>query len=1020
MAQRRGGEEYLSTAGTPLDHGTGRFRQGGGGGLVSGAADALIAGMRHIPSTAFLGAGLILAACGGGNDENRRPASISVVSGNNQAAEVGQTLTQAVMVEVRDAANDPIENQTVSWTVLLGSGTVSVPSSLTDAQGRTSTAWTLGYSLGPGHTLRAQAGPVQTAAFASATLGAGGTLSTASGDNQTGTVNQELGTALGVRARTAGGQDVANVPIDWAVASGGGSVGSASTLTGANGIATVAWTLGPGTGTQDVTATNSSLTPTSVILSANAIVPPPSMITGTVTLADTLLSALRASRLSVQRRNALLTKAEMPAARRVPRRLARTQDPYHNELLVRLKAGSVNAPVALRARTALSTARLVGRTIHDRLAVHLVSGRVAITGVSPVILTARLKVTDPGKADSVAKALALNPAVESVGRNGRLRAAVGPVRPGTIPDDPFFPFQSWHYSMIDLPRAWSTVTGLASVIVAVLDNGAVFHHPGVGQPGATYQTGGGNYRNDGYDFVHSSVVSLCAAEGGGTINNAGDGDGYDPDPSTPDDRDPSDPPEDLPCARSDLGSHGTQVAGTIGGKGNDGANVTGVNWTVGIRPVRVLGINGGDYYDIAQGVLYAAGLPADNGSGGVLTPPALPARIINMSLGGTCLVGPDPLLSAIQAVTDPGRPNGGTLVVVSAGNENSSEALCPAAYDEVLAVGAVGPAGTRASYSSFGSFVDLAAPGGDLPVAELGVVSTACDFTVFPAPCTPNYAISIGTSIAAPHVAGVAALLLADNAGLTPDQIRSRLLTYATPIASGQLIGNLVNARNALTQTSGPVRQLFVRAVDVTTGATVATTPAAAGAVFSINGLPDGSYFVVAGEDESGDGEIGIPGRRFGAFGGVSSPLAIPVSSTIGGYASFNAGYPVEEEPNDVAGSAIRLIVEGSVQGSMYSSDVADFYRIQVPVAGTYTFETTGVSGAFCGFALDLDTVLELRNSAQSLMGSSIDIDLSGFNFCSRISLPLTPGTYYLKVTRDIIGGVLHTGRYVLQARVGQ
>ncbi len=973
--------------------------------------------MRALRSTALL-AGWILAACGG-NDENRRPARIIIVSGDTQAAEAGQTLAQPVVVEVRDGADDPIANQAVSWTVLGGNGTVPAASVQTDAGGRTSTTWTLGYTMGPGHTLRAQAGAVQATVTASATLGPGSTLATVSGDGQTGAANQELGGALGALVLTSGGQAVANVPIDWSVTSGGGSVSSASTLTGTNGIATVSWILGPGAGPQGVAAMNGSLSPPSVAFSATAVVPPPSTITGMVTLADTLLSALRVGRDGQASGAPARTRAEAPMARRFFRHAPNTPDPNRDELLVRLKAGSVDAPAVVQARASLSTARLVGQTIRGRLAVHTAPGRVAITGVSPAILTARLKVTDPGKVDSVAKALMLNPAVAAVGRNGRLRADAGPARPGRIPNDPFFPVQSWHYSMIDLPRTWATVTGSASVIVAVLDNGAVFHHPAVGEAGATYLTGGGNYRNDGYDFVHSSVISLCAAQGGGTIDNAGDGDGYDPDPSTPDDRDPSNPPEDLPCGRSQLGSHGTQVAGTIGAKGNDGANVTGVSWTVGIRPVRVLGIDGGDYYDIAQGVLYAAGLPADDGSGGVLAPPASPARIINMSLGGTCLVGPDPLLSAVQAVTDPGRPNGGTLVVVSAGNENSSEALCPAAYDEVLTVAAVGPAGTRASYSNYGSHVDLAAPGGELPIDKLGVASTACDFTPFPTPCTPNYAISAGTSVAAPHVAGVAALLLADNAGLTPVQLRNRLLTSAIPIPSGQPIGNLVNARNALTQTSAPARQLFVRALDASTGATMATVAASAGAPFSITGLADGSYYVVAGEDESGDGEIGIPGRRFGAYGGVSSPVAVQVSSATGGYADFTAGYPAEEEPNDVSGTANRLIVDGSVQGYMGSSETADMYRVEIPVSRIYTFETTGVAGAFCGFALDLDTVLELRNSAQTVLAASIDIDLNNFNYCSRVSQTLLPGTYYLRVTRDVIGGAPHTGRYLLQARAG-
>ena len=67
--------------------------------------------------------------------------------------------------------------------------------------------------------------------------------------------------------------------------------------------------------------------------------------------------------------------------------------------------------------------------------------------------------------------------------------------------------------MVDLPRAWATTTGSSNIIVAVLDNGAVFHHPSVGAVGATFTTGGGNYRNDGYDFVSVSTATLLSGPG---------------------------------------------------------------------------------------------------------------------------------------------------------------------------------------------------------------------------------------------------------------------------------------------------------------------------------------------------------------------------------------------------------------------------------------------------------------------------------------------------------------------------
>ena len=86
-----------------------------------------------------------------------------------------------------------------------------------------------------------------------------------------------------------------------------------------------------------------------------------------------------------------------------------------------------------------------------------------------------------------------------------------------------------------------------------------------------------------------------------------------------------------------------------------------------------------------------------------------------------------------------------------------------------------------------------------------------------------------------------------------------------------------------------------------------------------------------------------------------------------------------------------------------------------IPTAGTYTFETTGLQGAFCGWALNLDTVLDLLDEGQSLLDTSVDIDEPGFNYCSRVSRSLTPGTFFLRVARDV-GSV---GPYLLQARSG-
>jgi subtilisin family serine protease len=961
-------------------------------------------------------------------------ATATLVAGGAQTGAVGSTLAQPLVAEFRDGFNNVATGIPVSWMVTGGGGSLTNNQITTDAQGRASATWTLGLEFGTGHTATATAGGIAATANASATLDAGTTLAIASGDAQAAVGGTALGAPIGVRVRTATAQNIAKVPVTWAVASGGGSLSTTASLTDANGVAITGWTLGGSAGAQTVTASNAATTPTSVTLTATAVALAPSSITGSVTLSNSLVSsasgrqaALRSA--PIRGNTAQRSEASFPSMSRVRKR-RQAPDYATDELIVRFRRQAVNAPIGIRAMASMATAQAVGQTMRQQLSRHAAEGKVAVTGVSPVILMARLKVADRSRVDSVARALAADPAVESVGRNGWMRAD-GPVRQGLVPNDPFYTTQSWNYTMVDLPRLWSTTTGSANVIVAVLDNGAVFFHPTVGAAGATGATGGGNYRNDGYDFVSMETVSLCSALGG-TIDNAGDGTGYDPDPSTPDDRDPDG--QGFPCGRSQLGAHGTHVAGTIGAKGNDGVAAVGANWTVGIRPVRVLGIDGGSYFDIANGVLYAAGLPADNGSGGVLTPPAQPARIINMSLGGPCPAGPDPLHAAIQTVTNPAlaNPAGGVLVVVSAGNEAFSVAPCPAAYDEVIAVGAVDPSGHRTTYSNFGSFVDVAAPGGDFPmpggavpdpaIGPYGILSATCDFRSFPAPCTPNHAFYVGTSMASPHVAGIAALLLAANPGLTAADLRSRLIGYATPIDPGEQIGTgIVNARNAYTMTLEPSHQLLVRAINSTTGQLAATVTANGGA-FTINGLADGSYYVVAGQDDDGDGQIGLPGRRFGAFGGVSSPTAVNVSTAAGGFAGFTVGYPVEEDPNDDTATPNVLVVDGAVQGSLTDADQVDFFKVAVPTLGTYTFETTGLNGAFCGFALDADTIMDLLNPGLATLQTSVDIDPSSSvrNFCSRISLTLAPGNYLVKIRRDELSpGVPSNGRYLLQARSG-
>ena len=317
------------------------------------------------------------------------------------------------------------------------------------------------------------------------------------------------------------------------------------------------------------------------------------------------------------------------------------------------------------------------------------------------------------------------------------------LKPSAVPNDQFYNSQ-WHYPIINLPQAWDITTGSSAVIVAVIDTGVLLGHPDLqGQ------------LISGYDFISDP-------------SRARDGDGRDPNPNDAGDI----------CCGASSSFHGTHVAGTIAAATNNAIGVAGVAWNARIMPLRVLGVGGGTTDDINQAILYAARLA--NGSG---TLPAQRAAIINMSLGG-------PGFSQGQQDVITQARNQGVIIIASAGNEaqQGNPINYPASYTGVVSVGAVAIDRTRAPYSTFNAFVDIAAPGGDMS-RDLngdgygdGVVSTMGDDSS--GVLGFIYRFSQGTSMAAPHVAGVAALMKAVNPVLTPAQFDALL-------SSGQLTQDL-------------------------------------------------------------------------------------------------------------------------------------------------------------------------------------------------------------------------------------
>ncbi len=846
------------------------------------------------------------------------------------------------------------------------------------------------------------------------------TLVIVSGNNQSANVSSALDTALVVRVLDGGGKAVAGVPLAWTV-TGGGTLSAASTTTDQSGQSSVTWTLSATVGTQVVTVTSAQIPAASVsFVAGNG-----ATIAGTVTPAVVNPFASTFNRLPS--RVALASTAKSFAAgKRMP----------SNRIVIGFKGAPLGlATAGSMSYRAMSTAQSAVSRLRSRVNALAASHAMRRPEISPVILAARLTIDDTTRIDAVIDSLRAESDVAYVEREhtisirdgapqarvanaslfAQMRAAdaasAGPSRSAVntiLPNDHFYPYEMWAANMVDLPRAWAVTTGSSNVTVAVLDMGVRFEHASVAP----------NLTKDGYDFVtgfafDSTNVNCDDGNPFSYNTTAGDGDGPDPDPTDTDD-----------IAFDSIancwfhlsaGDHGLWTSGIIGAVGNQNLGVAGVNWNVKIRPIRVLDIMGsGTFFDIAQGVLYAAGLPALGANNTMVQAPRSP--IMNMSLGGGF---DDPVMSdAVAAAV-----SAGTLIVASAGNNESDEQVptFPAAYPGVMAVSAVGMDGSLATYSNAGTNISVAAPGGDFRLDDNGgdaVIGPGWDFEGN----SPQFILGYGTSASAPFVSGVAALLLAQNPALTAVQLRSRIEQFATRPAgasrSDSFGWGIVDAYNALTQTTGPARQTYVRLVDATLGTVARTAKVNPDGSFAFAKLTNGSsYYVQAGEDEAGDSLIGVPGRRFSVAGGLGNSTVFNVAGGVQ-TTGITLALPVEVEPNDDISHANILTVGSYAVGEITTPDTHDMYRVMIPTAGTYTFETSGVVGS-CGFGIELDTFLSVASAAGASLGSSDNVNTLPSPFCSRVRLTLTPGIVYATVTGTGASFLSSHGRYRLEVRSG-
>lgn len=308
------------------------------------------------------------------------------------------------------------------------------------------------------------------------------------------------------------------------------------------------------------------------------------------------------------------------------------------------------------------------------------------------------------------------------------------------PNDPLYEFQ-WHMDQIEVEGAWAQTRG-QGVVVAVIDTGVAYD-----QDASRRLTPVRDLAQTrlvaGYDFVSDDTTPL------------------------------------------DEHGHGTHVAGTIAQSTNNAYGVAGVAPQSSIMPIRVLDGSGrGNTADIAESIRWAA----DNG-----------AHVINMSLGG-------PLPSRIMNDAVQYAVSRGVTVIAAAGNSSSRLPSYPAAYHGVISVASTQFDRTTAFYSNYGNTIDIAAPGGNTRVDQNGdgrpdgvLQETLAHGDI----SRHDFSLYMGTSMASPHAAGVAALLY--SRGVTrPDRIEALLENSASrevPQFDRQRYGaGIIQASRALAQ----------------------------------------------------------------------------------------------------------------------------------------------------------------------------------------------------------------------------
>jgi subtilisin family serine protease len=336
---------------------------------------------------------------------------------------------------------------------------------------------------------------------------------------------------------------------------------------------------------------------------------------------------------------------------------------------------------------------------------------------------------------ATAATLEANPAIEWVEPNYTFAL-------DTQPNDPYYAAQASYLNRLEMPAAWDLATGRSDVVIAILDTGVTMSHPDLA---SGIWTNPLEIPNNGIDDDGNGFIDDVHGWNFAGNNNA---------------------------VADDYG-HGTHVAGIAAARINNGVGIAGMAGGATIMPVKVFFPPPnvlGTYQDLIRAIIYAT----DNG-----------ARVINMSLGATSYSRGE------EAAVDYAW-NHGTVVVAAAGNTGRNTYHYPAAHLNTIAVAATDANDMRAGFSTYGDFVDVAAPG-------VSILSTLMN---------GGYGGMSGTSMASPHVAGLAGLLFSLNPQLTNGQVRELIEKNVDDLgATGwdpYYGSGRINARKALAAVTPP------------------------------------------------------------------------------------------------------------------------------------------------------------------------------------------------------------------------